>query len=100
MIEWSEQHLVIRDMVRRFIDVEIKPQLEELEHGDTPPYAVLRKMMQAFGLHEMARMRFARQIARETSAEPAAREREPRGTEDIGMQLIPIIELCRYCPGM
>ena len=26
MIEWSEQHLMIRDMVRRFVEAEIKPQ--------------------------------------------------------------------------
>src|SRR4051794_38965973 len=98
MIEWSEQHLVIRDMMRRFIDAEIKPKLEDLEHGDTPPYDVLRKMMKTFGLDEMARMRFEKQIAREKSGEPA-KERD-RTSEDIGMQLIPIIELCRFCPGM
>jgi hypothetical protein len=99
MIEWSEQHLLIRDMVRRFIDAEIKPRLTELEHGDTPPYDVLRKMMATFGLDEMARMRFAKQMAREKEGGAAKKERE-RTTEDIGMQLIPIIELCRYCPGM
>jgi len=104
MIEWSEQHLVIRDMVRKFVEAEIKPRLEELEHGDTPPYDVLRKMMKAFGIDEMQRMRFERQIARERAAArgdaPAKREREGRSEEDIGLQLIPIIELCRYCPGM
>jgi len=98
MIEWSEQHLVIRDMVRRFVEAEIKPQLEELEHGDTPPYAVLRKLMKTFGLDEMARMRFEKQLERDKAGK-SAKERE-RGTDDIGMQLIPIIELCRYCPGM
>ena len=104
MIEWSEQHLMIRDMVRRFVEAEIKPHLEELEHGDTPPYDVLRKMMQTFGLDEMARMRFETQIAREKAARARRRHRaeprEARTTDDIGMQLIPIIELCRYCPGM
>ncbi|MCA9631420.1 MAG: acyl-CoA dehydrogenase family protein [Myxococcales bacterium] len=42
MIEWSEQHQQIRDMVRRFVDTEIKPNLEALDHGATPPYDVLR----------------------------------------------------------
>jgi hypothetical protein len=80
MIEWSEQHLVIRDMVRRFIDAEIKPKLEELEHGDTPPYDVLRKMMKAFGLDEMARMRFEKQLEREKAGKPEReREREREG---------------------
>ncbi len=110
MIEWSEQHLMIRDAMRRFIEAEIKPRLEELEHGDTPPYDVLRKMMRTFGLDEMARMRFAKRIAREQNGAAAAARgadsaRGPEGARDgdgadAGMQLIPIIELCRYCPGM
>jgi alkylation response protein AidB-like acyl-CoA dehydrogenase len=102
MIEWSEQHLVIRDMVRKFVESEIKPRLEEFEHGDTPPYDVLRKMMKAFGIDEMQRMRFERQIARVRAAVrgEAPAKREARSEEDVGLQLIPIIELCRYCPGM
>ncbi len=102
MIEWSEQHLMIRDMTRRFIDAEIKPNLHELEHGDTPPYAILRKMMQTFGLDQVAQARFEKQIAREKAAARGEHvaKKEQRGTEDVGMQLVPIIELCRYCPGM
>jgi alkylation response protein AidB-like acyl-CoA dehydrogenase len=103
MIEWSEQHLLIRDMMRKFIDAEIKPRREELEHGDTPPYDILRRMMQTFGLDEVARQRFAGQIARERAAargEAAEKKERERTSEDIGMQLIPIIELCRWCPGM
>ncbi len=110
MIEWSEQHLMIRDAMRRFIDAEIKPNLEELEHGDTPPYDVLRKLNATFGLGEMARMRFEKQIARDKAeAEAKTRgetiHRKPRKTDgdggsDAGLQFIPIIELCRWCPGM
>src|SRR5438874_6469757 len=103
MIEWSEQHLTIRDMVRRFVTAEIKPRLMELEHGDLPPYDILRKMMAAFGLDEMARMRFQKQIAREKATARGEKLKEPRddrSAEDIGMRLVPIIELCRYCPGM
>jgi len=102
MIEWSEQHQAVRDMVRRFVETEIKPRLEEFEHGDTPPYDVLRKMMKAFGIDEMARMRFHAQIEREKAAArgEAPKKARERTTDDIGLQLIPIIELCRFCPGM
>ncbi len=103
MIEWSEQHLMIRDMMRRFIDAEIRPNLEALEHGDLPPYDILRKLMQNFGLDEMARQRFAKQIAREkagTTPADAVREEHRGEGGDVGMQIIPIIELCRWCPGM
>ena len=103
MIEWSEQHELIRQTFRRFVEAEIKPNLRELEHGDTPPYAVLRKMMATFGIDQMARARCERQIAREKAAaagEPHAERPGPEATDAAGMQLIPIIELCRYCPGM
>ena len=43
MIEWNEMQLQVRDMVRRFVEAEVKPHLDEIEHGDTPPYAILRK---------------------------------------------------------
>ena len=101
MIEWSEQHVMIRDMVRRFIDAEIKPNLEALEHGDMPPYDILRKMMQTFGLDEQARARFAKQLAREQDGAGDGGSGGRMGSSDgAAMQLIPIIELCRYCPGM
>jgi alkylation response protein AidB-like acyl-CoA dehydrogenase len=103
MIEWSEQHLMIRDAIRKFVETEIKPNREALEFGDQPPYDILRKMMRTFGIDEVARQRFAKQIARDRArAAGTAPAGEPRGGEgaDGAMMLIPIIELCRYCPGM
>jgi alkylation response protein AidB-like acyl-CoA dehydrogenase len=104
VINWSEPHLQIRDLVRRFVDAEIRPQLEALEHGDQPPYDVLRKLVRTFGLDEMARAQLAAQVAREQAggaktSEPHERERSGSG-DQLAMQLIPIIELCRVSPGM
>ena len=106
MIEWSEQHLMIRDAIRKFVEAEIKPRLQEFEHGDTPPYDVLRNMMRTFGIDEVARQRFAHQIAKD-KARPAGARRaltdaheRREGNDGAAMALIPIIELCRYCPGM
>ncbi len=103
MFQWSEEHQMIRDAVKRFVDDEIRPHVEELEHGDLPPYDILRKLFATFGMDAMARDRFQRQIAREKAvaageAEPVTKERSGGG--DSGMSLIPIIELCRVCPGM
>ncbi len=120
MYEWSEEHLMLRDAMRRFVEAEIVPNLEELEHGDTPPYAVLRKLWSTFGMDAMARDRFKRQMDKERSdpadkerSDPADKERaaaageapeEKKSSEGVGgdgsLTLIPIIELCRYCPGM
>ena len=38
MFEWSEEQLMVRDAVRRFIEAEVVPHIEALEHGDVPPY--------------------------------------------------------------
>ena len=50
MFEWSEEQLAIRDAVRRFVEEEVGPHVDELEHGDTPPYEVMRKLYRTFGL--------------------------------------------------
>jgi hypothetical protein len=100
MIEWNEMHLAIRDAFRRFVEAEIKPHLEELEHGDTPPYEVLRKMVNTFGLADMARGRFAAHLAREPGQAPRERKPSAEAGNELAMRLIPIIELCRYSPGM
>ena len=100
MIEWSEQHLMIQDMVRKFVQAEIVPNLEQLEHGDLPPYDTMRKLVNTFGLAEAARMRYEAQRQHAQAGE-ANRERSSAGTADaVAMQFIPIIELSKYCPGM
>ena len=103
MFEWSEEQLMIRDAIRQFVEKEIKPNLEELEHGDTPPYDTLRKLFRTFGMDEMARQGFKARIGKEKAGEEG--EAEEGGTGDGGrggaaFTIIPIIELCRYCPGM
>jgi hypothetical protein len=108
--QWSDEQLMIRDAVRQFIDKEIRPRVDEFEHGDTPPYEVLRKLFATFGMDSAARARFTGQMEAQREAE-AARERgeEPparKKRDDDGdggassFTLIPIIELCRVCPGM
>jgi len=107
MYKWSDEQVMVRDAVRQFVEVEIKPNLEELEHGDTPPYDILRKLFSTFGMDSMARDRFKRQIEFEKLvADAVAKGETPperpkrEGGTDSSLTLIPIIELCRYCPGM
>ncbi|MDO9306452.1 MAG: acyl-CoA dehydrogenase family protein, partial [Mesorhizobium sp.] len=93
---------MIRDAVKRFVDEEVRPHVEELEHGDLPPYDILRKLFATFGMDAMARDRFKKQIEREKAAAAgdATPAKESRGGDGGGLSLIPIIELCRVCPGM
>ncbi|HEY9557167.1 MAG TPA: acyl-CoA dehydrogenase family protein [Acidimicrobiales bacterium] len=103
MFEWSEEQLMIRDAVRQFVEAEIAPKRDELEHGDLPPYDILRKLFATFGMSDMARASFKSRIEREKRI--AAGEEEPAakssgGGGDAAMTMIPIIEICRYSPGM
>ena len=103
MFEWSEEHAMVRDAVRQFVDNELRPHREELEFGDVPPYDVLRKMFRTFGLDALAREQFKKRIER------AAGEGRPASTDDDeerssggggALFMIPIIEVCRCSPGM
>ncbi|MGD8862414.1 MAG: acyl-CoA dehydrogenase family protein [Myxococcales bacterium] len=109
MIEWSEQHLAIRDAFRKFIDAEIRPRIDEFEHEGVPPYAVLRKMFDTFGIAEMQRARFEARIAREKqgAAGEAPRDKDERdggsgfdAGDAAAMQMIMTSELSRVAPGM
>ena len=101
MYQWSDEHQMMRDAVRRFAEAEIVPIIDDLEHGDTPPYEVLRKLWSTFGMDAMARDRFKRQMEREAGDAPEASGEERSGSGgSAAMTMIPIIELCRYCPGM
>jgi alkylation response protein AidB-like acyl-CoA dehydrogenase len=109
MIEWSETQLAFREAMRRFIHTEIVPRIKDIEHGGEPPYDVLRKMMATFGLKDLATARFARRIEKEreraargesSRVVESPRKAGPDAAEEAALQVIPIIELCRYSPGM
>jgi alkylation response protein AidB-like acyl-CoA dehydrogenase len=97
MYQWSEEHQAIIDVMRRFVDQEIRPHLDALEHGGEPPYEVLRTMYDTFGLREAARASFERALARKEADAP---EPPARDGHDPALTLIPTIELCRVSPGL
>jgi alkylation response protein AidB-like acyl-CoA dehydrogenase len=96
MYDWSDEHQAIIAVVRRFVDEEIRPILDDLEHHDVAPYEILRRMYDVFGLKEMARESFQRLYERKVSGEPSS----PRGGSDPAAQLISIVEICRVSPGL
>ena len=99
MFEWSDEHLAIRDAIRSFVDNKVVPNIDALEHEGVPPYEVIRKMYRTFGMDEMARESFKRALERKIAGETGRPERRG-GDNSAAMTLIPIIELCRHCPGI
>ncbi|WKY54674.1 acyl-CoA dehydrogenase family protein [Nocardia seriolae] len=65
MYQWSDEDLMFRDVLRGFIDKEIKPHVEELESGALPPFDIIRKLYATFGLDEMAREGLEKAFAKE-----------------------------------
>src|ERR1035437_6576668 len=104
VFEWSEEQLMVRDTIRRFIEAEVVPHIDELEHGDLPPYDIIRKLYATFGMDQMARDRFKIQLDRKRdgdAAESPVERAEGRGDGGAAaMTLILIVELCHYCPGI
>jgi alkylation response protein AidB-like acyl-CoA dehydrogenase len=110
VFEWSDEQEMVRTAVRDFIEKEVVPHHRDLEHGDLPPYDILRKLFRTFGMDAMARDRFERQAAKERDgeaedagggAEEDGAPRDPvQAANAAAFQMIPIIELCRWSPGM
>lgn len=103
MYEWSDEHNMLRTAMKDFIAKELIPIRDDLEHGDLPPYELLRKLFATFGMDEMARAGFEKRIAFDKAVEAGeaeAGDRDSRGGMDPGFSLIPTIELCRQSPGL
>src|SRR5262252_8203279 len=103
MYEWSDEHKMIREAVRAFVEAEVRPQRDELEFGDTPPYDVIRKLYRTFGMDQMARDSFKRRLEAETAGTAEQDDDEDGGRSGGGgggFMLMPIIELCRCSPGL
>ena len=94
MLDWTDEHAQMRDAVRDFVDRNVAPLREELEHGDLPPYDVLRSYVRTFGIDELALER----LDRETSSGPPFTNEERY--ERAVLTLMPMIEFCRHCPGL
>lgn len=98
MFEWSDEELAIRDAVRSFVDKEVRPLQDDLEHGDLPPYDVIRKFYAAFGMEQMAGEAFDKAIARAESGEQSSGD--AMSALDPAMGVIVSSEFCRVSMGI
>lgn len=89
MLRWTEEQLMYRQAIRRFVEDVIAPQREALEFDGLPPYDVLRQFYKEFGVGEAALERFE-----------AAMSGGPNPTTHAAEKLVPLIEFARYCPGL
>ncbi|MGH3734481.1 MAG: acyl-CoA dehydrogenase family protein [Micromonosporaceae bacterium] len=83
MIGWSETDELVREAIREFVDKEIRPHVDELEHGDLPPYDLIRKLFASFAIDAMAseqlRKLLDKERAREAGEAPASKASKGSG---------------------
>jgi alkylation response protein AidB-like acyl-CoA dehydrogenase len=97
MIEWSDEEVMVRDMIRDWIGKEVRPHLDALDSGELLPYGIIRSLYTTFGMADMARSSFESRIAREKAgAEPRAKKSD----SNAAFSLLPIVELCKVAPGL
>lgn len=107
MFEWNDTERAIQSAVRDFVDREVRPHVDDLEHADpaaaaVSPYDVLRTFYATFGLDVVARESFKTSIDRERAG-GATRTTGPRPDLPAGADsflMIALIELCRVSPGL
>ncbi len=101
MYEWSDTDLMFRDVLRGFIEKEIRPpHVDKLESGELPPYDIIRKMFAAFGIDEMARESLAKALAREEAGGERACQVRRDGRFPPGMAALLNIEIAGVSLGL
>jgi hypothetical protein len=107
MFDFSEEHKMIRQMVRRWTTDRLEPKVTAIEAGE-PPYELMRDFVKTFGLADMVRGSFKKLEERAAAAETAGDAEAPKrakpsggliGGADPAMAAILGIELSRVCPG-
>jgi acyl-CoA dehydrogenase len=103
VLDWSDEHKMLQDAIRDFVQKEIVPVHQQPRVRDLAPYDVLRKLFAAFGIDATARASFNERLDRaasqSTSSTAGPAESSASGF-DPALMLILIKELARYCPGM
>jgi alkylation response protein AidB-like acyl-CoA dehydrogenase len=98
MIDWSDTELLIRDTIRDFVDKEIRPHVDELEHGDLPPYEIIRKLFGTFGLDALARDTFESQLAGKPPEKDESDDSGSGGQD--AMMMLASMEICKVSMGI
>ena len=96
MHSFSDEHQMVRRMIRKWTAAKLEPRLDALEAGE-PPYDVMRDFAAAFGIPDMVRASFAKL---EQEATPGKQAKfAGLGSGDPAMGAAVSLELSRVCPG-
>lgn len=96
MFAFSQEHEMVRQMLRRWTTEKLAPKVDDLESGE-PPYELMRDLARTFGIPAMIDGVFERMARKAASGEA-----EQAGADkalDPALDAVLTIELTRVCPG-
>ena len=96
MFEFTDEHRMIQQMVRKWAETELAPKVDALEDNEILPYPLMRKMAETFGLPGMIRAAFAKM--KETDESDHSMTTGGVGADPAWAAIL-AIELSRICPG-
>ena len=105
MLEWSDVDIAVRDVVREFVDKEIRPHVDALESGEMEPYPIIRKLFATFGIDAIVRESLDKRLARMREGTAQLDDGASGGMfggdgGQAGMGFVVVSELCRVCMGL
>src|SRR5688572_2717722 len=103
MHAFSQEHQMVRGLIRKWTQAKLEPRLDALEAGE-PPYEIMRDFVKTFGIADMVRASFAKlEKASVASPDGSSSDRPVKltgmGTGDAAMGAAVSIELSRVSPG-
>jgi alkylation response protein AidB-like acyl-CoA dehydrogenase len=98
MFSFSEEHEMVRKIVRKWAEGKLAPKVDAFEAGE-PPYDVMRDLANTFGLPAMVRGAFDKLEQRAKGGTGDGAEPKLSGMGDPCLSAILSIELSRVCPG-
>ena len=102
MNRFSEEHEMIRKLIRRWTTSKLEPKLDALEAGE-PPYELMRDFVKTFGIADLARGAFAKLEERakdgSTKDGPVPASKGGLSAADPALAALVSIEMSRVSPG-
>jgi len=69
MISYNEEQLMMKEVFRDFLEKELAPIQDDIEHNGVPPYDFMRKLYSQLGIGEMSAADCKAAIEKDRAAE-------------------------------
>jgi alkylation response protein AidB-like acyl-CoA dehydrogenase len=96
MFRFSDEQLMVRQMLRKWVQDKLRPARDALERNEIEPYALMRDFMKAFGVADLVRAGFEKKAS--AAPGPGSGEGGLLGG-DPALSALMAIEICRENPG-